>query len=253
VTVKPVIAVTLSSRELAGMVYWRRMFDGLQECGAIAFAVDCGTAPLNIAALLEHVDGLLISGGVDVDPALYGEDPYDPKLGPINTIRDANEMAAVEYAWRSGIPTLAICRGAQLVNAVGGGTLYLDLPRDRPSDVSHRRSEEQLVTTAHNVDVEPGSRLSEWLGETGRFAVNSQHHQGIRTLAPGFVATAFADDGLIEGYEATEQPLSAIQWHPEIDWPDNKASRRLLEGFVDSCGVQAQPCHATRQASAEIF
>ncbi len=238
--VKPVIAVTLSSAELADMVYWRRMFDGLQECGAIAFAVDCGTAPLNMAALLEHVDGLLISGGVDVDPILYGADPHDPKLGTINTIRDANEIAAVEYAGGSAVPTLAICRGAQLVNAARGGTLYVDLPRDRPSDVRHRRSEEDLATTAHNVDVEAGSRLSEWLGDAGRFAVNSQHHQGIRTLAPGLVATAFADDGLIEAYEATEQPLSAIQWHPEFDWPDNKASRRLLEGFVGSCG-RVQP------------
>ncbi|OBC17510.1 hypothetical protein A5784_23875 [Mycobacterium sp. 852013-50091_SCH5140682] len=232
--VKPVIAVTLSSRELAGMVFWQRMFDGLQECGAIAFAVDCGTAPLNVAPLLEHVDGLLVSGGVDVDPALYGADPHDPKVGPINPIRDDNEIAAVEYACRSGVPTLAICRGAQLVNAARGGTLYVDLPRDRPSDVSHRRTEEELATTAHNVDVEAGSRLAGWLGESGRFAVNSQHHQGIRTLAPGLVATAFADDGLIEAYEATAQPLSAIQWHPEIDWPDNKSSRRLLEGFVGS-------------------
>ncbi|MEE6167509.1 MULTISPECIES: gamma-glutamyl-gamma-aminobutyrate hydrolase family protein [unclassified Mycolicibacterium] len=241
--VKPVIAVTLSSRELADMVYWRRMFDGLQECGAIAFAVDCGTAPLNMSALLEHVDGLLISGGVDVDPTLHGADPNDSKMGPINVIRDRNEMAAVEYAWRCGIPTLAICRGAQLVNAARGGTLYVDLPRDRPSDVRHRRSEEELATTAHNVDVEAGSRLAGWLGESGRFAVNSQHHQGIRTLAPAFVTSAFADDGLIEAYEAADRPLSAVQWHPEIDWPENKASRRLLEGFVGSCrGVQ--PWHA---------
>lgn len=232
---KPVIAVTLSSRELADMVYWRRMFDGLQQCGAIAVAVDCGTAPLNIAALLEHVDGLLISGGVDVDPSLYGGDQHDPKLGPVNTIRDDNEIVAVEYAWRSGIPTLAICRGAQLINAARGGTLYVDLSRDRPSDVQHRRSEEELVTTAHKVDVAAGSRLAAWLGEGGSIAVNSQHHQGIRTLAPGFVATARADDGLIEAYEAAEQPLSAVQWHPEIDWPDNKASRRLLEGFAESC------------------
>jgi putative glutamine amidotransferase len=232
---KPVIAVTLSGRELPRMIHWRQMFEGLYECGAIPMAVDCGAGPLNVSSLLAHVDGLLISGGVDIDPALYGGNTQDPTVSGVNTVRDTNEIAAFESAWRRQIPTLAICRGAQLVNATRGGTLYADLARDHPSDIPHRRTEEELLSFAHSVDVAAGSRLATWLNQDGELSVNSQHHQGVRRLAPGFTATAWASDGLIEAYEALEQPFTAIQWHPEIDWSGSEMSQRLLRGFVNSC------------------
>lgn len=232
---KPVIAVTLSGRELPRLVHWRQMFEGLYECGAVPMAIDCGAAPLNLSSLLAHVDGLLISGGGDIDPALYGGNTQDPTVGGVNAVRDANEIAAFESAWRRRIPTLAICRGAQLVNATRGGTLYADLARDRPSDISHRRTEEELLSLAHPVDIAVGSRLATWLNQDGELSVNSQHHQGIRRLASGFAATAWAGDGLIEAYEALDQPLTAIQWHPEINWSISEMSQRLLRGFVDSC------------------
>ena len=232
---KPVIAVTLSGRELPRLIHWREMFEGLYVSGAIPVAVDCGAALLNVSSLLTHADGLLISGGGDIDPTLYGGDPHDPTVAGVNTVRDANEIAAFESAWRRRIPTLAICRGAQLVNATRGGTLYADLTRDFPSDISHRRTEEELLSLAHPVSVAAGSRLAKWLNQDGALSVNSQHHQGIRRLAHGFTATAWADDGLIEAYEAVDQPLTAIQWHPEINWGNSEMSRRVLRGFVDSC------------------
>ncbi|BBY67480.1 gamma-glutamyl-gamma-aminobutyrate hydrolase family protein [Mycolicibacterium helvum] len=232
---KPIIAVTISSPELPKLVHWRRMFEGLYYCGAIPLAIDCGTAALPISRLLEHVDGLLLSGGVDVEPTRYGADRNDPSIGPVNATRDSNEIAAFESAWRRQIPTLAICRGAQLVNTARGGSLYADLPRDHPSEIAHRRTEDDLVSIAHDIGVEAGSRIAKWLDREGRIAVNSQHHQGIRVLASAFVATAYADDGLIEAYEAVHQPLTAIQWHPEIDWENNEMSRRILRGFIDSC------------------
>src|SRR5262245_51623194 len=112
----------------------------MQELGAIVLAVECGSTPQNMSSMLAHVDGLLISGGGDVDPSLYGGDRRDPVVKGVNPIRDGNEIAAFESAWRRGIPTLAICRGSQLVNAARGGTLYPDLDRDHPSDVDHRRT-----------------------------------------------------------------------------------------------------------------
>jgi putative glutamine amidotransferase len=232
---KPVIAVTISSRELRRFVHWQHMFDGLQQLGAIALAVECGSAAQHMSALLAHVDGLLISGGGDVDPTLYGADRHDPTVKGVNTVRDSNEIAAFESAWRRGIPTLAICRGAQLVNAARGGTLYADLVRDLPSQVDHRRTEEELIDVSHRVDVAPGSRLAGWLGQDGPISVNSQHHQGIRDLAPGFVTTATADDGLVEAYEATDQSVTGVQWHPEVNWPRDELAKRLLQGFIESC------------------
>jgi putative glutamine amidotransferase len=237
---KPVIAVTLSGSELPRLVHWRQMFEGLYACGAIPMAVECGASALNVSGLLAHVDGLLISGGGDVDPTLYGGDAQDPAVDGVNVVRDSNEIAAFEFAWRHSIPTLAICRGAQLANAARGGTLYVDLARDHPSGIPHRRTEHELLSVAHPVDVAAGSRLATWLGQDCEFSVNSQHHQGIRRLALGFSATAWADDGLIEAYEASDEPFTAVQWHPEINWSASEMSRRLLRGFVDQCrGVAA--------------
>lgn len=259
VRLKPVIAVTISSQELPRMVHWRRMFEGLQHCGAIPLAIDCGSGPVNVSRLLGHVDGLLLSGGCDVDPALYGAQRNDPAIGDTNPTRDRNEITAFESAWRRHIPTLAICRGAQLVNAARGGSLYADLPRDRPSATVHRRTEADLVSIAHDIEVEAGSRVAKWLGRDGRIGVNSQHHQGIQALASGFVATAHADDGLVEAYESADQPLTAIQWHPEMNWEYDDMSQRLLRGFVDSCiptdqtpDVRESPTLLQRSAPAAL-
>jgi putative glutamine amidotransferase len=236
VAAKPVIAVTVSSAELRRFVHWQNMFDGLQKLGAIVLAVECGGAEQDMSSVLAHVDGLVISGGGDVDPALYGGDRRDPVVKGVDPVRDGNEIAAFESAWRRGIPTLAFCRGAQLVNAARGGTLYADLDRDRPSDVDHRRTEEDLIDVTHRVNVAAGTRLAGWLGQDGPIWVNSQHHQGVRQLAAGFVTTATADDGLVEAYEATEQPVTGVQWHPEVNWPTDELAIRLLRGFIESCG-----------------
>lgn len=235
---KPVIAVTLSSPELAEMLHWRAMFEGLQECGAIPVAIDCGIVPLGVEGLIGQVDGLLISGGADVDPRLYGGDPDDPAVSGVNPVRDANEIAAFEAAWALKLPTLAVCRGAQLVNAVRGGTLYADLERDFGTAISHRLGEEALLRSAHQVNLDTGSRLAGWMPTAEAVDVNSQHHQGIRTLADGFVVAARATDGLIEAYESVTQDFTAIQWHPEISWQTDEFARRLLNGFVASCVVR---------------
>ncbi|WP_395308707.1 gamma-glutamyl-gamma-aminobutyrate hydrolase family protein [Mycobacterium sp. AMU20-3851] len=234
---KPVIAVTLAGRELPAMVHWRLMFDGLSQCGAIPVAIDCGQTPLDVAALLGQADGLLISGGADVDPRRYGGDPEDPTLRGVNPVRDANEIAAFEAAWARRLPTLAICRGLQLVNVVRGGTLYADLPRDFGTELNHRLGEEALLNSAHQVDVDADSRLAQWMQTSGVVPVNSQHHQGIRTLAAGFTVAARATDGLVEAYESLTHPVTAIQWHPEITWCNDDLARRLLSGFVTSCAA----------------
>ena len=234
-TAKPLIAVTLNARELDRMVHWRKMFDGLLAVGAIPMAVECGSALLDVAHTVGTVDGLIISGGGDVDPRRWGGDPDDPTLAWVNPTRDENEIAAFEAAWEVGVPTLAICRGAQLVNAARGGELYADLPRDFPSEIAHRLGEEALVEIAHDVELVDGSRLALWTQAGPRMQVNSQHHQGVRRLAPGFTAVAHAPDGLVEAFESPDHPLTALQWHPEVNWGTCEFSHRILAGFVESC------------------
>jgi len=219
------------------MLHWRLMFEGLTECGAIPVAIDCGETPVQVAMLLEQVDGLLISGGADVDPSRYGGDPEDPALRGVNPVRDANEVAAFEAAWARRLPTLAICRGLQLVNVARGGTLYPDLARDFGAEVNHRPGEEALLQNVHQVEIDTDSRLAQWMQTSGVLPVNSQHHQGIRHLADGFTVAARATDGLIEAYESPTHPVTAIQWHPEISWYTDDVARRLLTGFVASCAA----------------
>ncbi len=166
------------------------------------------------SVVLEALDGLVLTGGDDVDPAHYGQAAH-PRLGVVDAVRDAFELAIFREARARGLPVLAICRGIQLVNVAMGGTLWQDIPSERPEAIPHTQTTGRDDRT-HPVDLVAGSRLAEALGET-RCHVNSFHHQSIRDLAPGLVVTGRAPDGEIEGVEsAKEGPwLLAVQWHPE--------------------------------------
>ena len=195
--------------------------------------------PDQAPAALEAVDGLLLTGGDDVDPAYYEEDPH-PALDVIDRERDAFEFAVFNAARERQVPTLAICRGFQLLNVALGGTLWQDLPSQRPGTIEHRQRGGRDERT-HEVDVSAGSRLLQVLG-TSHLAVNSFHHQGIRELAPGLKVTATSADGLAEGMEVEEGPpwILAVQWHPEEfhaqqDAPDI----RLFEALVREAGRTA--------------
>ena len=171
--------------------------------------LDPGRAP----DVLEHVRGLVLTGGEDVDPARYRAAPH-PKLGATDAARDAVELALIARARERGLPILAICRGIQILNVALGGTLYQDLPSEHPSAVQHAGT-----AARHALRVAPGSLVSRVVGAAAT-SVNSRHHQAIRDLAPGLRATAWAADDLIEGVEPTNgaQPWTlAVQWHPEDD------------------------------------
>jgi putative glutamine amidotransferase len=178
---------------------------------------------------------LILLGGSDVNPELYGGDSTDPLIEAGPRSLDGNEITALNVALREGTPVLAICRGAQLTNVALGGTLFADLARDRTSPVSHRISEEALELSAHSVHVEPGTRLAEWLGADGNVGVNSQHHQGFKTLAPNVRVSATAEDGLVEAFEIASANLVAVQWHPEILWMNDLHSENLLRTFINCC------------------
>lgn len=212
------------------------MIDGAERSGVngayLRAVAHAGGAPLVLSplagvaavpALLDGVDALLLSGGADLDPALYHASPH-PKLGPIEHERDTFELALFIEARRREMPVLAICRGLQLVNVALGGTLWQDLPSERqPHPQSGRRNER-----VHTVEVAAHSRLAELLGTTSH-QVNSFHHQAIRELAPGLVATAHAEDGVIEGIEATAGGwLVGVQWHPEEFWKEDTAADHAL-------------------------
>lgn len=171
-----------------------------------------GTGHLDL--LLDAVDGLLLSGGEDVAPERYGADPH-PRLGDVDPVRDAFELGLFTAARERGLPVLAICRGLQVVNVALGGTLWQDIPSERPGALQHAQLGSRSERT-HAVRVSPGSGLARALG-SAQLEVNSFHHQSVRDLAPVLDVTATAPDGEIEGFEARpgEPWLLAVQWHPE--------------------------------------
>lgn len=191
-------------------------------------------APAAPQALLEILDGVLFSGGADVDPALYAGAPH-PKVYGVDPDRDRLEMELVRAAAEAGKPFLAICRGIQIVNVALGGTLYTDIPDQLLGALvhSHDRGDDR-ERQAHLVDIDPSSRLAGILGIT-RTGTNSFHHQGILKTAPTLKATAFTSDGLTEAVELPGHPFGiGVQWHPE-EMPDDALMPLLFAAFVRAC------------------
>jgi putative glutamine amidotransferase len=171
--------------------------------------------------ILARVDGLMLTGGGDVDPTLYGETPH-ATFEAAEAGRDAFEVALSRAAVKQGIPFLAICRGMQVLNVAMGGTLIQDIPSQVPGALPHSLPEPRFAI-AHEVWVTKGSKLSTLLadhmedGETCH--VNSRHHQSVRQAAPGFDVTATSPDGVIEAMEMPSAAFCiAVQWHPENFW-----------------------------------
>ncbi|HEV2814885.1 MAG TPA: gamma-glutamyl-gamma-aminobutyrate hydrolase family protein [Solirubrobacteraceae bacterium] len=178
----------------------------------------------DVEAILERVDGVVLSGGPDIHPCLYGEDEH-PELGPVDIGLDRFELGFVRRALERDLPLLGICRGAELMNVARGGTLLQHID-------GHRQAEEARVTT-HDVRVEEGSRLAEIL-ETTECAVNTYHHQAVDKLGGGVRAVAWAADGVVEGIELAGLDFAVgVQWHAEglIDEPHQRA---LFASFVSA-------------------
>ncbi|MBO8142283.1 MAG: gamma-glutamyl-gamma-aminobutyrate hydrolase family protein [Firmicutes bacterium] len=166
-----------------------------------------------LEAVLDRVDGLLLPGGIDVDPYLYGEEPL-PGLGKVDPEWDALDVAAARAALARGLPVLGICRGAQVLNVAAGGTLYQDIPAQVPHALQHWQNRPGWAAS-HSVSVVPDSLLAGIAGRR-RLRVNSFHHQAVKDVAAGFRAVAHGADGVVEAIESLVHPYAlGVQWHPE--------------------------------------
>jgi putative glutamine amidotransferase len=191
--------------------------------------------PEDVAEILERVQALVLTGGYDVDPAHYGEEPHETvTLAPAD--RDVFELALCREALRQDVPTLAICRGQQVLNVATGGTLIQDIPSTVSGAADHDSERERWELT-HEVRLLPGSRMRQVLGED-RVAVNSFHHQAVKDLGQGLRASAWSvDDGLIEGIEAEGcRFVLGVQWHPESFWDRPPGFQSLFEGLTRAAG-----------------
>ena len=162
---------------------------------------------------LETIDGLIMTGGVDIHPSFYGQIVLE-RCGEIDEERDRFEVEVIYAARSRDLPFLGICRGLQVLNVALGGTLYQDLSYRQGTDPAHMSPRERRGEPAHGVAITPGSRLADILGPRD-MPVTSTHHQIIRDLAPELAASAIAPDGVIEAVEGPGRFLLAVQWHPE--------------------------------------
>jgi putative glutamine amidotransferase len=193
----------------------------------------------DIPALLDRLDGLVLTGGGDIEPERYGGTRHDSMYG-MDFDRDEFEIELVRVAAARRFPILAICRGLQVVNVALGGTLIEDIPTEIGS-ADHTAIGHMVFNGHQHVRLEPGCAVATVVGATD-LEVNSIHHQAVRDLAPGFRAVAWAADGVIEAiqHEDADWPLLAVQWHPEyLNQVDDKASLYLFRAVVDAAAARA--------------
>jgi putative glutamine amidotransferase len=203
----------------------------IERAGARARVLEVSESPRKV---VDELDGLLLTGGGDVDPVLYGEDRHD-SVQDAEPGRDEFEVDLARRAVGADLPLLAICRGAQVLNVAAGGSLVQDIPTAVETTLPHSVQEPKNAV-AHAVRVASGSRLEQALGAAVDSAhtcrVNSRHHQSVGRLGKGLVATATADDGVIEAIERTDSPFCVgVQWHPENFWRTGEFAP-LFESFV---------------------
>ena len=188
-----------------------------------------------IREMAELVDGLLLSGGADFDPLLFGEEPH-PQLGRIDPERDFYEKQITEFFLATGKPIFGICRGLQLLNSLLGGNIYQDITAVCGGDLLKHKQDAPLWYPTHSVRVEKNSKLINVFKE-GTARVNSFHHQAIDELASDFRATIFSPDGLIEGIEYEKETfIVGVQWHPEHLWERDTQQLDLFKLFVQEAG-----------------
>lgn len=205
----------------------------LIQTGAIPILIPTNLPPTTYPSLLRHLDGILFTGGGDIDIQHFNGEPHSQIYG-IDPERDAQELALARMAASKNLPMLGICRGFQVINVALGGTLYTHILDQLPDALDHAAFPANPPDfLAHPVQLVPGTKLARILGED-EIMVNSLHHQGAKLLAPRLVAAGYSPDGLVEAFEIPDHPFGvAVQWHPE--WmPGNEIMQRLFGTFIEA-------------------
>lgn len=209
--------------------------DAVRAAGGIPVILPPGETDLQ--AILDMVDGLVFSGGSDLDPAIYGDIEVHEATYGIDPERDTYELSLMELAYTQDKPVLGICRGIQTMNVALGGTLIQDVPSAIGADIEHRQQAlgKSTTDTSHTVAIEPGSLLAGIIGTTSVEA-NSYHHQAVGTPASSVEVIATSDDGVIESIVAPDRHFAlGVQWHPEMLAAGHEEHLALFRALVEAC------------------
>lgn len=230
---KPIIAVSpLWDDKRSRLWIAPEYLQWIELAGAVPFLLPMAAREDDLFLLLRRCDGILLTGGHDVDPSYYGAVRAEA-CGPACLHRDEMEFSILRYCMEHRKPVFGICRGLQVINVFFGGTLWQDLPSERPADTQHGM-QPPYDRAVHKVQAIEGTGMGAILGRTV-YSVNSLHHQAVRDLAPGLRCTALSEDGLVEAVEYPQLPFCmAVQWHPEY-LRDTEDSQKLVAAFVAAC------------------
>ena len=227
--IKPLIALTSYPRnETDRFDMPARYIESLQRAGSVAVIVTPVSS--SIDSIIDNFDGFVLTGGGDVNPTHYAGKQHETIYG-VNAERDQFELNLAKRLAQRSVPTMAICRGLQVLNVALGGTLVEHIPDDYGQTVIHRSDD--FDSEIHTVYLNRASKLAEAMGCT-EFECASFHHQSIRDIAPGFSICATAADGVIEAVESANHPnIMAIQWHPEFTADNDPLQQGLFDTFVE--------------------
>lgn len=216
--------------------------ESLKRAGAVPVVIP--PQPENAAEIIDGLDGILLAGGYDCDPTVYGEDPHQT-VEPMDARRQSNDLSLAKLARERGIPTFGICLGLQVMNIAAGGTLIQDIDTAVETEIIHASEPEDRAR--HDVMIEQGTRLAQIVG-VRELDVNSSHHQAIKEVGEGLRVTAHAPDGIVEGVEDPRHPFYiGVQWHPE-DMKGEPSAVALFGAFIEA----AKKHHAGKQAATEM-
>ncbi|MFC7685209.1 gamma-glutamyl-gamma-aminobutyrate hydrolase family protein [Ureibacillus sp. GCM10028918] len=235
---KPIIGITMTTNNGQYCINEAYVKSVLQA-GGIPVNIPFGVES-DAEQLLEGIDGLLLTGGVDVHPHFFDEEPHI-NIGDIMLERDEVELELTEAALKKTMPIFGICRGIQLLNVALGGTLYQDINSQYEHTPILHKQNARRKEASHYIEITKGSKLHESIGKE-KIAVNSFHHQALKKVPDIFEITAKASDGIIEAFEIKDYPYCVgVQWHPEeMAIAGDEHAKNLFKSFIDACVANKQ-------------
>lgn len=237
--VKPIIGVTTSYADERTLQTSYDNIDAVVQAGGIPLVLANASASEDMDQIITRLDGVLVTGGGDIDPTLFGEEPHR-ELGVIHPDRDRFETALLEKCLEKNKPVLAICRGCQILNIAAGGDMYQDIYSQTSSTLLQHTQRAPRSHASHFINVEDGSLLAK-ITSRSRYKVNSFHHQAVRELGENFQVSALSSDGIIEAFESRRHTfVLAVQWHPEcMVAKEDEPSLKLFSTFIKASSQAA--------------
>jgi len=231
---KPIIGITTDVRDNGENVLKNTYVQAVIRAGGLPMIVPVGLEE-DVEQLIAILDGLILSGGNDINPMLFNEEPHE-YLGEVSPSRDSIELELARRMLKTGKPILGICRGMQVLNVAVGGSVYQDLHKQNDGPILQHIQKAPNTHPSHYVQVEIGSLLESIAGSE-RIQVNSYHHQSVKDVPAVFKVTGVASDGIVEAFESNDEKfVLGVQWHPEaLSTAGDVVSLRIFEKFISAC------------------